>query len=612
MNNRRNTHLKLLLALSLMLFGPSLACFALVSGTQVFYSQKAYQTHAPPAYIQAKMLNYDYTAAPGQRVDRVLGFMPQSGNRANLTWTPPPGATNFSFNPAPEPGGPPFQWKDSYQVNVSFDLPPLPPGRSNMMVSDTLQVSPVGHPEAVSAATTYTLLQNNALVIKVPPPPQTADASRQMLVPLADTIPVWHVLLFHSPQQVALTTKLCQDAMDLLRSEDVFVALSVPKPTVAITESLPLPLVFDPTWMPLLSVISFSPFATVISNSLEYRPDWQTFAQNALPSVPGKHWVTLGLSGAPLTCPAGLNIPVNQWNVQTRFVLDLSAQAGNCLNCVLPYYVCYAGQNEPLANLALNLAGKQAENAAMTSFQGDGITCSGPNLLEMFDSSQTWDLYASSVTYISPTVTTTVNLHYEIANLLPFPLQMSNLTFTSDLAANWQWYAGDIDQPNLSQPLTFPLVLGGDKVLFAWLVGSLPPGTASGLYTVDVTATANAAVPLTRTITSQVWVGDWVAPPPMQPPAAPLALFPLDGAAVGQNVTLSWQAGTGEVPLGFEIELDGVVTTTHNTSQVLTPTVGAHTWRIRGFNNGGVSPWSPLRTFTTNNLYVVYLPFVKK
>lgn len=606
MNNRRNANLKLL-GLSLLLFSTSLACIFLVSGEKVFYSHKAYRTNAPPAYIQATMSNFTYTAAPGQRVDRILSFLPQNGNRASLTWTPPPGATNFSFNPAPEKGGPPFQWKDSYPVNVSFNLPP---GPLNKMVADTLQVSPVGHPEAVSAATTYTLIQNNPSAAKDLPHPQAATASKQVLEPLANTtIPVWHVLLFHNPQQVALTTKLCQDTLDLLRSEAAFVSLRVPKPTVAVTESLPLPLVFDPTWMPLLSIRSFSPSATIISGSLEYRPDRQTFAQNALPSAPGEHWVTLGLSGDPLTCPAGLNIAANQWNVQTRFVLDLSARPDNCLNCVLPYYVCYAGQNEPLANLALNLAGKQVGNAALTSFQGDGITCSGPNRLEMFDSSQTWDLYAHTWTYISPTVTTTVNLQFLVANLLPFPLQVSNLTFTSDVPANWQWYAGDNTQPNLSQPLTFPLALGGDDVLFAWLVGSLPPGTASGLYTVGVTATTNA-IPLTRTITSQVWVGDWVVPPPLPAPAAPLLVSPSDGVTVSQNVTLSWQAGAGEVPLGFELDLDGAITVTHNTTQTFTPAIGAHTWRVRGFNDGGYSAWSPMRTFTITVARRIFLPLV--
>jgi hypothetical protein len=540
----------------------------------------------------------------------------------NMVWTPPPGATNFSFSQPPEPGGPPFQWKNVdplggfTQVSVDFDLPPLPPSRTNMMVGDTLQASPVDHPEVVSAATAYTLIDKNLAAADTSlslgylpsdtaaPPPATA--------PVTGTIPVWHALLYYTPGGPTLTTAVCQDAIDLLRAGDAFFALRVPKPTAPVTASVPLPFVYDPPLFPSLNLRDFTASQVIFTGTLAYRPERQTFANNSLPSAPNEHWVTMALAADAMACPAGLNIPAPRWGIALSLALDLSGQPGQCAGCVLPYYLCYAGQDDPLANPALTLVGNLPQGSAVTSYQGEGITCVGPNLLQMSDWDSAWEVNGPPAIYISPTVTTTITLPYQISNLLSdSPLQVASLAVTATVDADWQWYAGSWIGPNPNEPLTFPLTVPEGDTAYVWLVGSLPSGTADGPYTVKVTATA-AAAPPTWAVASQIWVGDWVAPPPQPPPAAPQQLLPSDGATVGRAVALSWRAGVGEVPLGFEIEVDGVITPTHNTRQTFILAQGAHNWRLRADNDSGYSPWSPLRTFTVADLPPVYLPLVTR
>ncbi|MDP6959359.1 MAG: hypothetical protein QF645_11175, partial [Planctomycetota bacterium] len=83
-------------------------------------------------------------------------------------------------------------------------------------------------------------------------------------------------------------------------------------------------------------------------------------------------------------------------------------------------------------------------------------------------------------------------------------------------------------------------------------------------------------------------------------PGTPVLLSPLDGALVGSNVILEW-SGYGDE---YEIELDGVSLPVTETSFSLPPTVeGNHTWRVRAVDfAGNVSAWTPLWTFTLDNI----------
>ena len=80
---------------------------------------------------------------------------------------------------------------------------------------------------------------------------------------------------------------------------------------------------------------------------------------------------------------------------------------------------------------------------------------------------------------------------------------------------------------------------------------------------------------------------------PLDAPGVPLLVAPPDGTLTAtQAITLTWQAGAGEMPDGYNLELDGeVLTTTATTSPALLAT-GVHTWRVRAFNVAGYSDYS--------------------
>ena len=80
---------------------------------------------------------------------------------------------------------------------------------------------------------------------------------------------------------------------------------------------------------------------------------------------------------------------------------------------------------------------------------------------------------------------------------------------------------------------------------------------------------------------------------PLDAPGVPVLVAPPDGTLTAtQAITLTWQAGAGETPDGYNLELDGqVLTTTATTSPALLAT-GVHTWRVRAFNLAGYSDYS--------------------
>jgi len=99
---------------------------------------------------------------------------------------------------------------------------------------------------------------------------------------------------------------------------------------------------------------------------------------------------------------------------------------------------------------------------------------------------------------------------------------------------------------------------------------------------------------------------------PTTPPGIPVLISPPDGTTgAPQNVTLTWQAGVGLAPDGYDLEMDGrVVTTTQQTSWSSLLEIGLHTWRVRAYNLVGytnyTAPWSLFVGYRT------YLPLVMR
>jgi hypothetical protein len=70
---------------------------------------------------------------------------------------------------------------------------------------------------------------------------------------------------------------------------------------------------------------------------------------------------------------------------------------------------------------------------------------------------------------------------------------------------------------------------------------------------------------------------------------------PPDGTiTTTHTVTLDWAPGEGEIADEYELELDGEVYTSTETSYAATLDAGIHTWRVRASNALGYSNYTPI------------------
>jgi uncharacterized repeat protein (TIGR01451 family) len=77
------------------------------------------------------------------------------------------------------------------------------------------------------------------------------------------------------------------------------------------------------------------------------------------------------------------------------------------------------------------------------------------------------------------------------------------------------------------------------------------------------------------------------------PPGVPTLLAPPNGTITGTQVMVfNWAPAAGDLPIGYNVQLDGSwITTTATTSSTILAT-GVHTWTVRAFNEGGYSDWT--------------------
>ncbi len=257
-------------------------------------------------------------------------------------------------------------------------------------------------------------------------------------------------------------------------------------------------------------------------------PVGRTLDLGILPLPLALAFVRLGCQAAePITCPVGLND--GSWGLRFHSLLDLSHMPDNCAGCMLPYYLCYEGQELPiigglrrqaLSRMARALGGQ----AGVTGYQGWGITCGGPYLFALTEpgGGSNWSFFGGDYAVITPTQVISFPVGFWIPGARPLTL---TLAYTMPVNVSWGLYAGDRKAPNLGRPLTQPLSLSG--FTYVWLVSSpVPSGTAPGPYTQIVTATTDPpANPRSQSVSHLVWIGGWVAPPP--PPAWHRRYLPL-------------------------------------------------------------------------------------
>jgi hypothetical protein len=101
--------------------------------------------------------------------------------------------------------------------------------------------------------------------------------------------------------------------------------------------------------------------------------------------------------------------------------------------------------------------------------------------------------------------------------------------------------------------------------------------------------------PLPGTIAECAWSNE-VVNEIRQPPGTPVLLFPPDETVTStQAITLTWEAGAGEPPDGYNLMLDGEVFTTTDTISPTVLSLGVHTWTVRAYNSAGTSDWASAR-----------------
>ncbi len=159
--------------------------------------------------------------------------------------------------------------------------------------------------------------------------------------------------------------------------------------------------------------------------------------------------------------------------------------------------------------------------------------------------------------------------------------------------------------------VTFPLCIGTTVVVpgsYEQYNSTWPNGT-NGINNTDLSVVA----PAVGTWTLRVY--DWSAnnvgaltnwelcfgtpPPPPIPTAMPTLTNPVNAAIqYGTSVNLQWTAV--QYASAYDIDLDGNISSSATTSLLVNPTVGSHTWAVRGTNATGSGPWSTSSTFDFN------------
>ncbi len=542
----------------------------------------------------------------GERVRRTLSAIDPAGAGAMLhaiDWTPPEGATDVRFlGRQPEPGGPPYTFKNvpsGEKIVFFYNLPKVEAWQNPLQATEKVSVwfSNVWIYQASQLKTTVhpfprtSLLQERTTDGRVS---QAEPGALEAAAPMSGTIKGWEVD-FMINGTFTLTTQSCQDLMDFMARDDVFMALQAPFSATLPTQGQPLPLVMGDTAQYMILYTQYhGPFTEVITAPLTLRSRQTTFAESALPAVEGKGWVTLGVSGTH-TCPAGLNIPpgapgISNWGVILVHKLDLSSQPGNCAGCTLDVHYCSGAPDEPPLG-------------SFSSYDDWGIRCTGPSRVQLEDQATiNWMLEGAGE--VEAQKGQELKLRHLIAPQRAGMSLAMNVDYASTLPASWKIYLGDGNAPNLAQPAVFPLNVTAPT--FLWWVATLPADTPAGSYSLIVTAATQSAgaAPLSMKVSDLIWVkGAWT-PPPLTLPAIPALQSPRAGSTHIPELGLRWKVGEclqGR-PCGpqerFEVQLDGRILTTTNTYSPTVLAAGQHTWTARAWNSDGYSAWAPQAAFT--------------
>jgi len=453
----------------------------------------------------------------------VFDPLPSYTTPLTYTWYPPAGASNFEFfGKQPEPGGPPFVFRNvpanNAAVPVMFDLP-VTGAYDGERLPELLTAQQGAGPQA-TAYMLNTVGQTQSLPEIFNSAAEAVAAFRAAaLLPRAETagraqanVDMWAIDQYFTREGITVTTATCQQTVDLLQSDAAFIAVQVPEPPHEDYDSALLPIYGD-------SVLALDDLdgELDLEAAATFRPEQFTFLANTLPQEEGKIWMALGVQQASaLTCPSAA--PSGAWEIHTGLTLDLSYVTEQCAGCVLDVQLCYEGQELPgnaaqrfvmgrAFDSALAQLAEAAPNASVQTYRDWGVTCAGPLPLQLVDNVQSnqWVMEGDSAQAITPTWT--ITLPHTLMGGDFSPPALIDLEFAAPIGANWHWSNG---VTTIAPPVSFA---GGWPATNIYLVGTIPAGTAAGLYTINITATQQTTPTDFRIGSDIIWVGEWSPPP---------------------------------------------------------------------------------------------------
>jgi hypothetical protein len=231
---------------------------------------------------------------PGEKVEvKLVAEWPSGSPTGTIIWTPPVGAAAIAFpDRQPEPGGPPFVFKDvtvaqaDAGIPVAYGAPPRTGAAGEPSSFGEMVAVQVGDTRSTTWVThKHTPQQFSGAAGSAAP-----FAARPASLP--KNAPLWtgaRALEFNTE----LTPASCQDLIARLKSAYAFTALRLPvADEIMVNQSYELPLIESAPYAPHLLLVS-GPLH--VDMAQEIRHDATAWANRNLPAAPGELWVALGV-----------------------------------------------------------------------------------------------------------------------------------------------------------------------------------------------------------------------------------------------------------------------------------------------------------------------------
>jgi hypothetical protein len=458
---------------------------------------------------------------PGSQVTRYISYTAEAGKGpTRLEWTPPQGASGFSFSAPPtNPSGPaPYVFGNDPPIGlplqITYNAPLLPAYTSTMVVGEVLAGTRVSETDDIHVLN-YTI-SATASESQATPPFVPATSMRISDLALAATITASQVQRWYWLEGITLTTETCQQMYDWLQSPSTFTAMRMPVSATSMSGlSYELPVLFPVDSNPITTVIGARPRMNVRANGspiagipdlpLEVRSERISFMENLLPSAPAEHWVALGVAPEPkITCPTGMSKASWEFNFAFSIHPDSPIAA-------LPLYYCQDGQDAPpIGGLASALLVGQQGVKAVPSTQFEGITCLGPQEHSLATNPAIYVGNPNTVWNVFPQDEVRLMHYVVVTNTLAIRFSVSSGT----AGFGWELYEGTVKTANFAKPVdvTIPYTASFGYSFF-WLIGTVPTGTIPGSHNFTLRVEKADDSSVYGSSTDMVWVGQWVPPP---------------------------------------------------------------------------------------------------